>query len=116
MAQADRQAGSLRCSFCHKSSKSVGKLISTPNDDPRAYICDECIAVCNSILEDDRVPLPPVSEMPVRPSEKHPLLAHPLASSLLQAIEQWVKRESTGSDASPELSEVRKIAADMMTC
>ena len=45
---------SLRCSFCHKSQDVVGKLISSPNDYPRAYICDECIAVCNSILEDDR--------------------------------------------------------------
>jgi len=44
----------LRCSFCHKSQDVVGKLISSPNDYPRAYICDECIAVCNSILEDDR--------------------------------------------------------------
>ncbi|HWR53541.1 MAG TPA: ATP-dependent Clp protease ATP-binding subunit ClpX [Bryobacteraceae bacterium] len=44
----------LRCSFCHKSQDVVGKLISSPSDFPRAYICDECIAVCNSILEDDR--------------------------------------------------------------
>src|SRR4030088_2998752 len=39
---------------CHKSQDVVGKLISSPSDYPRAYICDECIAVCNSILEDDR--------------------------------------------------------------
>jgi len=45
---------SLRCSFCHKSQDVVGKLISSPSDYPRAYICDECIAVCNSILDDDR--------------------------------------------------------------
>ncbi len=32
----------------------MGKLISSPSDYPRVYICDECIAVCNSILEDDR--------------------------------------------------------------
>jgi ATP-dependent Clp protease ATP-binding subunit ClpX len=44
----------LRCSFCHKSQDVVGKLISSPSDYPRAYICDECISVCNSILEDDR--------------------------------------------------------------
>src|SRR2546426_1273212 len=44
----------LRCSFCHKSQDAVAKLISSPSDYPRAYICDECIAVCNSILEDDR--------------------------------------------------------------
>jgi ATP-dependent Clp protease ATP-binding subunit ClpX len=45
---------SLRCSFCHKSQDVVGKLISSPSEYPRAYICDECIAVCNSIIEDDR--------------------------------------------------------------
>ncbi|HZL57709.1 MAG TPA: ATP-dependent Clp protease ATP-binding subunit ClpX [Bryobacteraceae bacterium] len=44
----------LRCSFCHKSQDVVGKLISSPSDYTRAYICDECIAVCNSILEDDK--------------------------------------------------------------
>jgi len=48
----------LRCSFCHKSQDVVGKLISSPSDYPRAYICDECIAVCNSILEDDRAETP----------------------------------------------------------
>jgi ATP-dependent Clp protease ATP-binding subunit ClpX len=44
----------LRCSFCHKSQDAVAKLISSPSDYPRAYICDECVAVCNSILDDDR--------------------------------------------------------------
>ncbi len=50
---------SLRCSFCHKSQDSVAKLISSPSDYPRAYICDECVAVCNSILEDDRTEITP---------------------------------------------------------
>src|ERR671925_2235523 len=49
----------LRCSFCHKSQDAVAKLISSPSDYPRAYICDECVAVCNSILEDDRTATPP---------------------------------------------------------
>jgi ATP-dependent Clp protease ATP-binding subunit ClpX len=56
-----KRAGSddtLRCSFCHKSQDVVGKLISSPSDYPRAYICDECIAVCNSILEDDKPETP----------------------------------------------------------
>ena len=48
----------LRCSFCHKSQDAVAKLISSPSDYPRAYICDECVAVCNSILEDDRSTTP----------------------------------------------------------
>ncbi len=56
----------LRCSFCHKSQDAVAKLISSPSDYPRAYICDECVAVCNSILEDDEAiqrirPLPPAT-------------------------------------------------------
>lgn len=52
---------SLRCSFCHKSQDAVAKLISSPSDYPRAYICDECVAVCNSILEDDRAEATPGS-------------------------------------------------------
>jgi ATP-dependent Clp protease ATP-binding subunit ClpX len=64
-----KRAGSddtLRCSFCHKSQDVVGKLISSPSDYPRAYICDECIAVCNSILEDDKTetPSPAQGKMP----------------------------------------------------
>ncbi len=50
---------SLRCSFCHKSQDAVAKLISSPSDYPRAYICDECVAVCNSILEDDKGDIQP---------------------------------------------------------
>ncbi len=52
---------SLRCSFCHKTQEAVAKLISSPSDYPRAYICDECVAVCNSILEDDRTEATPGS-------------------------------------------------------
>ena len=43
----------VRCSFCHKRQELVGKLISSPSDWPRAYICNECVAVCYSIIEDD---------------------------------------------------------------
>jgi len=44
----------LRCSFCHKTQEQVEKLISSPSDYPRAYICDECVRVCQQILEDER--------------------------------------------------------------
>src|SRR6201987_4705237 len=44
----------LRCSFCHKSQDAVAKLISSPSDYPRAYICGECVSACNSILEEAR--------------------------------------------------------------
>jgi len=54
-----KRAGSedtLRCSFCHKSQDDVKKLISSPDDSPRAYICDECIELCHSILEGELNP------------------------------------------------------------
>ena len=51
----------LRCSFCHKPQDAVGKLISSPGESPRAYICDECVTVCNSILEEDRAEVPAAS-------------------------------------------------------
>jgi ATP-dependent protease Clp ATPase subunit len=71
MAGTHTPASGLCSSFCHKSQESVATLVSTPSDYPRAYICDECIAVCNIVLEDGRGQLPPVSEMPVNPGEKH---------------------------------------------
>jgi ATP-dependent Clp protease ATP-binding subunit ClpX len=60
---------SLRCSFCHKSEDVVRKLISSPSDYPRAYICDECIAVCNSILEDDLAQEQSTSEQAPEPGD-----------------------------------------------
>jgi ATP-dependent Clp protease ATP-binding subunit ClpX len=60
----------LRCSFCRKTQDAVGKLISSPGDFPRAYICDECVAVCNSILEEERSEgVPTTQSRPPRPPE-----------------------------------------------
>ena len=60
----------LRCSFCQKPRDAVGKLISSPGDHPRAYICDECVAVCNSILEEDRGERLPTTQAKLpKPSE-----------------------------------------------
>jgi len=60
----------LHCSFCRKTQDAVGKLISSPGDFPRAYICDECVAVCNSILEEERSERVPTSQAKLpRPSE-----------------------------------------------
>jgi ATP-dependent Clp protease ATP-binding subunit ClpX len=44
----------LRCSFCHKTQEQVEKLISSPSEYPRAYICDECVNVCRQILDEER--------------------------------------------------------------
>ena len=40
---------SLKCSFCGKSQRHVKKLIAGPG----VYICDECIELCNDIVEDE---------------------------------------------------------------
>ncbi|HEY7106339.1 MAG TPA: ClpX C4-type zinc finger protein [Acidimicrobiia bacterium] len=37
-----------RCSFCTKTNLDVGKLVAGPG----VYICDECIALCNDILDE----------------------------------------------------------------
>ncbi len=39
----------LKCSFCGKSQKQVKKLIAGP----AVYICDECIELCNEIIEEE---------------------------------------------------------------
>jgi len=44
----------LRCSFCHKTQEQVEKLISSPSEYPRSYICNECVVVCQQILEDEK--------------------------------------------------------------
>ncbi|MCF0131854.1 MAG: ATP-dependent Clp protease ATP-binding subunit ClpX [Pseudobutyrivibrio sp.] len=40
----------IRCSFCGKGQKQVRKLIAGPNG---AYICDECVEICQEIIEEE---------------------------------------------------------------
>ncbi|MCH2693251.1 MAG: ATP-dependent Clp protease ATP-binding subunit ClpX [Acidobacteriia bacterium] len=40
----------LRCSFCNKTQNDVRKLIAGPT----VFICDECVKVCNDIIDDDQ--------------------------------------------------------------
>jgi ATP-dependent Clp protease ATP-binding subunit ClpX len=44
----------LRCSFCHKTQEQVEKLISSPSEYQRSYICNECVTVCDQILQDEK--------------------------------------------------------------
>ena len=39
----------LLCSFCGKSQRQVKKLIAGPG----VYICDECIDLCNEIIDEE---------------------------------------------------------------
>ena len=57
----------LHCSFCGKSQKEVKKLIAGPT----VYICNECVDLCNEIIDDEdiREVEPEVNEEIPKPSE-----------------------------------------------
>lgn len=61
----------LKCSFCGKSQKQVKKLIAGPG----VYICDECIDLCNEIIEEELAEAGEVKldELP-KPTEVHEFL------------------------------------------
>lgn len=49
MSNKDESKRSICCSFCGKPQEAVGRMIQGPG----AYICDECIQLCNSILKNN---------------------------------------------------------------
>jgi hypothetical protein len=100
----------LHCSFCGKSQDVVGKLISSPSDYPRAYICDECVEKYTP--EEQRFLSSAPVALPNRPS--HCLMCHPDALQLLAAIERWALAERERGDSDAELAELRRMARAMM--
>jgi len=54
----NKKSNTLYCSFCGKSQHEVKKLIAGPS----VYICDECVVLCNDIIDEDVNTLPTVSE------------------------------------------------------
>ena len=103
----------MQCSFCHKKQDVVAKLISSPSDYDRVYICDECVAVCQSILEDDGVASAAPTPL-VQPRPSHCLMCHPMAPALLMHVERWARAAPPQSDFPPLLQEVRRMARSMM--
>ena len=100
----------LQCSFCRKSQDVVGKLISSPPDYPRAYICNECVQKYTP--EEQRSLLSGPVALPKRPS--HCLMCHPNAQQLLAAIERWALAERERGDSDAEIAEVRRMAKAML--
>lgn len=49
MFKFNEEKGQLKCSFCGKSQDQVRKLVAGPG----VYICDECIELCNEIVEEE---------------------------------------------------------------
>ena len=71
MARVGESGDLLKCSFCGKSQKQVKKLIAGPG----VYICDECIELCNEIIESevDDSQQSGLEELP-KPAEIHAFL------------------------------------------
>jgi len=49
LSQNDKKSDFLKCSFCSKPQSQVKKLIAGPG----VYICDECIDLCNEIIDEE---------------------------------------------------------------
>ena len=114
----------LRCSFCRKTQDTVRKLISSPSDDSRAYICDECVAVCSAILEDD-----PTTAQPARPAAPQTLdlnqvtvpstdVARSVAfyqrlglRLIVDALPKYARFECPSGDATFSVEEVDQVAS-----
>ncbi len=99
----------LKCSFCGKSQKQVKKLIAGPG----VYICDECIDLCNEIIEEELAE--PVDlhldELP-KPKDIYEFLndyvvgQDPAKKSLSVAVYNHYKRIQVGAQATATSDDV----------
>ncbi|HEX6351582.1 ATP-dependent Clp protease ATP-binding subunit ClpX [Actinophytocola sp.] len=95
----------LKCSFCGKSQKQVKKLIAGPG----VYICDECIDLCNEIIEEELAEAGDVKldELP-KPAEIDEFLDQYVIGqdeakrTLAVAVYNHYKRIQAGDRARPE--------------
>jgi ATP-dependent Clp protease ATP-binding subunit ClpX len=101
----------LKCSFCGKSQKQVRKLIAGPG----VYICDECVELCNEIIEEELADTDEVSfaELP-KPSEIYEFLDGYVVGQekakrvLAVAVYNHYKRVRAGQKAKDEDVELQK--------
>src|SRR5579862_5493470 len=69
----------FHCSFCGKSQHEVRKLIAGPS----VYVCDECVALCNDIINEE----PPEAKSPA-PTEVLPRL--PAPTEIRKTLDEYV--------------------------
>ncbi len=101
----------LKCSFCGKSQKQVKKLIAGPG----VYICDECIDLCNEIIEEELAEAGDVKldELP-KPAEIDDFLDQYVIGqdeakrTLAVAVYNHYKRIQAGDRVRPETREGRE--------
>ncbi|MDJ0696601.1 MAG: ATP-dependent protease ATP-binding subunit ClpX [Mastigocoleus sp. MO_167.B18] len=68
----------LKCSFCGKSQEQVRKLIAGPG----VYICDECVDLCNEILDEELLDTNGATAQPAAPRSEQPQKRRTRSSSL----------------------------------
>jgi ATP-dependent Clp protease ATP-binding subunit ClpX len=103
----------LKCSFCGKSQKQVKKLIAGPG----VYICDECIDLCNEIIEEELAETSELGldELP-KPREIYDFLQQfvigqdPAKRALAVAVYNHYKRIQAGEATSKKDVEVVDIS------
>ena len=106
----------LKCSFCGKSQKQVKKLIAGPG----VYICDECIDLCNEIIEEELAETSEFTfdELP-KPSEISEFLNTYVVGqdhakrSLAVAVYNHYKRVNAGTSTSGEGTSRRSTEAQV---
>lgn len=77
----------LKCSFCGKTQDKVRKLIAGPG----VYICDECINVCSSILEEDfGIHHPSVPAQDYEDAAPEDMTELPTPKELKETLDQYV--------------------------
>ncbi|MCL2423673.1 MAG: ATP-dependent Clp protease ATP-binding subunit ClpX [Micrococcales bacterium] len=111
MARIGDGADLLKCSFCGKSQKQVKKLIAGPG----VYICDECIDLCNEIIEEEleQPDTAAVAELP-KPQQIYAFLEdyiigqEPAKRSLAVAVYNHYKRIGADKVSGEEKVEISK--------
>ncbi|MYH78727.1 MAG: ATP-dependent Clp protease ATP-binding subunit ClpX [Acidimicrobiaceae bacterium] len=106
MAKLGEGGELLKCSFCGKSQKQVKKLIAGPG----VYICDECIDLCNEIIDEELAGPSddPVGELPA-PREIYTFLDDYIVGQdsakriLSVAVYNHYKRVQLGESQDPEV-------------
>jgi len=102
----------LKCSFCGKSQKQVKKLIAGPG----VYICDECIDLCNEIIEEELAEAGEVKldELP-KPADIHEFLEQYIIGqedakrTLAVAVYNHYKRIQADDKAGPKDSKEESV-------